>query len=85
MEPMWTKQQIQLNKGNTLQIGKRKYCIIYLKDFGIMLFQMVSFAPTNLRIDYHYIQIYILWMKLIVIEIIPYVIIIVLNIWMAVE
>jgi len=43
----------------------------------------ISYEPTELRISPLYIQIYILWMKLLIIEIIPYFVIVILNSCMA--
>ena len=50
-----------------------------------IIFQVTMYAPTKLRLNNLYITIYILWLKMIAIEIVPYVIIIVLNILMVVE
>ena len=48
-------------------------------------FQTRVAVPTDLRTNRLYIQIYILWMKMIFIELIPYGVISVLNVWMAIE
>ena len=41
--------------------------------------------PTDLRTNPLYIQMYILWMKMIFVEVIPYLVVLVLNAWMAIE
>ena len=41
--------------------------------------------PTALRLNPYYIQVYLIWMKIVLVELIPYVVILVANIWMASE
>ena len=41
--------------------------------------------PTAMRLNPYYIQIYLIWMKIVLVELIPYVVILVANIWMASE
>ena len=71
---IWRNITISCNIASTLK-GKstKKY---YLS----LPFQVVKFAPTKLRINQLYIQIYVVWMKCILVEVIPYVTILVLNI-----
>lgn len=40
---------------------------------------MIQFAATDLRMNAVYIQVYVVWMKFIIVELGPYVSIIVLN------
>ena len=40
---------------------------------------MYQFAATELRMNTIYIQVYVVWMKFIFVEMVPYIIIIVLN------
>lgn len=47
--------------------------------------ETVQVAPTSLRRDKLYIQIYVVWMKLFIIELIPYVLVLVLNTIMIVK
>ena len=61
-----------ITENNVLKYQKRL--------FYFPLLQIVKFAPTKLRINSLYIQIYVVWMKCILVEVIPYVTILLLNV-----
>ena len=48
-------------------------------------FQTTFVRPSELRLNPYYIQVYLIWMKIVFVELIPYVVILVSNIWMGIE